>query len=251
MNRFRTTIRRDVGLDLTTLEVRGELSAESAPGLQAALTACVTECPSTVIVDLSRCDIDSPQVLSAALSAATAPHDEIPPVNVTICGDAEHTAGAQVPTFGDYAQARSAAANDRERHLSARLDFDRSESAPARIRELIRGLCRRWSTPAVCADAELVASELVTNAVIHGGTGGVVEVAVRDGFLHIRVEDGSPVPPGAGVMPAGSTAEAAALPHGRGLALVRLLSSAWGFLVDEHGTRKVVWAAMRWQALPA
>ena len=75
--------------------------------------------------------------------------------------------------------------------------------------------------------SELVASELVTNAVLHG-TGPIVFRADRRGDrLRIEVEDAMNRmgPPGDG---------------SRGLDLVAGLAAAWG--VHRHGPGKTVWA---------
>ena len=81
--------------------------------------------------------------------------------------------------------------------------------------------------------AVLLVSELATNAVVHASTAFTVDVEwVRD-RLRLEVTDeglGSPAP-----RPAGLTDE-----HGRGLQLVRSLSSAWG--VERQGpVGKGVW----------
>lgn len=78
--------------------------------------------------------------------------------------------------------------------------------------------------PTVVADAELVTSELATNAILHAGTPFTVAVSSRsDGAVRVAVSDGSrglPVvrPP---------TAAAAG---GRGLQIVDSLCRRWGVL---------------------
>ncbi len=83
-------------------------------------------------------------------------------------------------------------------------------------------------------DAELVTSELVTNAVMHAGTPVHVAVVVDDAGVTLEVHDRNAAPPRLG---------AAASPGaraGRGLGLVDALSSDWGFARGRGG--KVVWA---------
>jgi serine phosphatase RsbU (regulator of sigma subunit)/anti-sigma regulatory factor (Ser/Thr protein kinase) len=84
-------------------------------------------------------------------------------------------------------------------------------------------------------DACLVVSELVTNAVLHGG--GCRGLAVRrvGPGLRIEVRDASRVPP---VL--GWTSENAMT--GRGMRLVGAIASRWG--VDSEETGKVVWAVL-------
>lgn len=85
-------------------------------------------------------------------------------------------------------------------------------------------------------DVRLVASELVTNALVHAGTAFVVTLRGTPGRVLLTVRDGSsavPVPP-----PAGTALE----PGGRGLAIVAELSDEWG-TVRIHGQAKSVWAS--------
>lgn len=81
-------------------------------------------------------------------------------------------------------------------------------------------------------DAELLASELVTNAVVHADAAGQVTVRVVAGEAEVHVEvadDGT-----AGV-PAWREAAADA-ESGRGFQLVNEISTRWGFLRDQAGT---------------
>jgi serine phosphatase RsbU (regulator of sigma subunit)/anti-sigma regulatory factor (Ser/Thr protein kinase) len=82
-------------------------------------------------------------------------------------------------------------------------------------------------------DAALVMSELVTNAVLHGGGCTGVDVLPAGDGLRIEVRDASRVPP---VL---SHASEASL-TGRGLRLVSRLAAGWGAKAEDGG--KVVWA---------
>lgn len=82
-------------------------------------------------------------------------------------------------------------------------------------------------------DVALVVSELVTNALLHGGgCTGVVVDGVDDG-IRIEVHDRSPVPPLLGHASDGSLT-------GRGIRLVSDLAARWGAVPSDDG--KVVWA---------
>lgn len=86
--------------------------------------------------------------------------------------------------------------------------------------------------------AALLTSELVTNAVLHtgsgryGGTVTVVVMDVPDGLLVEVIDDGSPV---SGPEVSGDRSAA----HGHGLFLVEQLAERWGFFQGEAGT--TVW----------
>jgi PAS domain S-box-containing protein len=81
-------------------------------------------------------------------------------------------------------------------------------------------------------DAELLVSEVVTNALVHAGTDMELVASVHDGGLRVELGDGSPHLPArrdyAGL--AGT---------GRGLRLLEQLVSRWG--VRSHSAGKVVW----------
>lgn len=86
---------------------------------------------------------------------------------------------------------------------------------------------------------ELLAGEVVANAVLHGPEHGEIRVAVRiDGStVRVEVSDGSPRRPEV------QHPEPTAI-SGRGMALVEALSESWGVL--ELGPRgKTVWFAVR------
>lgn len=93
--------------------------------------------------------------------------------------------------------------------------------APSVAREHVRAACRGHLSAALVTDAELVVSELVTNAVVHGKEPVRVELALEAHTLVIGVSDqgrgfvGLPDPPGP------------AAPGGRGLRLVAELADTW------------------------
>lgn len=93
------------------------------------------------------------------------------------------------------------------------------------------------SPPVVVGAAELLVSELVTNAVKHAnlqGTPGTVglRVAVEDHLLRVEVSDGDPVMPQVG----DGSVDA---PSGRGLLIIDRLADRWGCF--RAGVGKVVW----------
>jgi len=238
-----TVVRRHVDLDVTLIEASGALSTHSVPELLAALQACADECPSSVVVDLSGCEVESPAALSAIGGVGRA-GSVLPSVDIVLV--AAETVVPEVGLLGlgvfeRPGDALASAARYRSRHQMVRLDFEPVPGAPAQARDLIRSACQDWDMKPVAPDVELVASELVTNTVLYSGTAGTMELINRDGFLRLRVSDGNGEPPTrdpVGMPPGGpQTTE-----RGRGLPLVQLLSAAWGYLIDHTGRRKAVWA---------
>ncbi|MFT2016350.1 ATP-binding protein [Streptomyces sp. 796.1] len=88
--------------------------------------------------------------------------------------------------------------------------------------------------------AQLVISELVTNAVVHTSSTSIscVLQAVR-GQLRIEVRDQG----GCATRPVPRDA-AMGDEHGRGLLLVETLADTWGVVHGERGTGRTVWAAL-------
>ncbi|WP_406727597.1 ATP-binding SpoIIE family protein phosphatase [Streptomyces sp. GD-15H] len=122
--------------------------------------------------------------------------------------------------------------------------------APGTARALVRAALADWTeralpgaehlTARVGDDATLIASELVTNAVVHAGT--EVRLACRleeeSGALVVEVTDRHPSRAPRGGEPEAPPHESPE--HGRGLLLVAALSEAWG-ITYRPGT-KTVWA---------
>ena len=80
--------------------------------------------------------------------------------------------------------------------------------------------------------AILLADELVTNALVHGGGWFVLVVEVGDGLVRVAVDDRNAAMPY--VLQPNVDRE-----HGRGMAIVDALATAWG--IAERKQRKRVW----------
>jgi anti-sigma regulatory factor (Ser/Thr protein kinase) len=112
------------------------------------------------------------------------------------------------------------------------LEAPRDVVAGARARELVRQAVRDWGLATILDDAALVVTELVTNAVTHGGDFRL-QLSRTSGALRIEVVDdgaGTPEP-----QPQDIEAEG-----GRGIMLVDAMSSSWG--VENVPRGKLVWA---------
>lgn len=111
--------------------------------------------------------------------------------------------------------------------------FDRTADQAGAARSFVRDALERWGVARRVDDVVLLASELFTNAVLHGE--GAVDVRLTLTDHHVRLEvvdDGaSPVARRQGA----TTGDYG----GRGLAIVEMLASAWGS--DDRG-RTRVWA---------
>ena len=85
--------------------------------------------------------------------------------------------------------------------------------------------------------AEVVASELVTNSVLHGDEPITFHLWLREDRLRIGVSDGSRVAPSTAPAAAGATS-------GRGLTVVEELALRWGS--DPYHRGKITWADVEW-----
>jgi|HubBroStandDraft_6_1064221.scaffolds.fasta_scaffold900213_1 anti-sigma regulatory factor (Ser/Thr protein kinase) len=103
---------------------------------------------------------------------------------------------------------------------------------PAHARRIVR-----WTLEGASGDvvevAELLVSELLTNAIVHGGDRASLVVDVTAEHIHVEVLDSSAA---VGVEPlrVGPSSE-----HGRGLTIVDALASSWG--VSPRYLGKAVW----------
>lgn len=107
-----------------------------------------------------------------------------------------------------------------------------------RLRRICKARLKHWGLPNLIDDAQLLLSELLTNALRHSTGGEVVVRLVRtaEGLL-LEVNDGSPGRPT--VRAAGPDDES-----GRGMLLVSTIAASWGVSDDETTT----WCAL---SLPA
>ena len=121
--------------------------------------------------------------------------------------------------------------NDRG-HRSARMEFEASYASPRRTRAFVGSMARGWGLGDVGSLAELLVSEVVTNAVEHGTSGGTVEITALPAGLRVEVTDRS-----AGLPELRHPT--AREPTGRGLAIVDQLSRWWG--VERVAGGKTVW----------
>ncbi|MFF8996682.1 SpoIIE family protein phosphatase [Streptomyces achromogenes] len=111
--------------------------------------------------------------------------------------------------------------------------------ALTQARHLIRAAVRTWGARAPADEIELVADELITNALLHTGGSAIVTVRVLEGSerrLRIEVEDCS------SALPRRRDAGESGM-FGRGLLLVERLADAWG--VQARGSGKAVWCEFR------
>ncbi|MER6978980.1 ATP-binding protein [Streptomyces carpinensis] len=107
-------------------------------------------------------------------------------------------------------------------------------------RRALRELLRHWGRPDTSDVAELLTSELVTNALVHTDDDAILTATVSPRGLRVEVRDFVARRP----RPRRPVADADT--HGRGLLLVQSLADAWG--VCPHEVGKSVWFELGAQA---
>ena len=113
----------------------------------------------------------------------------------------------------------------------ARVVLPATPIAARRAREIVAERCATFDSD-VIETAQLLTSELVTNAVIHGRSDVSLQVSVDSGLVRVDVADDN------SRHPQRQPLDAEAL-DGRGLQIVQLLAARWGVADEPLGKR--VW----------
>jgi hypothetical protein len=223
----------------------GILTLQAAPALRVGLLKCLADYPDALIVDVADLAAESDLPLTVLRVVQRQAH-RWPAIPMVLCRpDAALTLRlARAGRDGyprSYPSVDEAIANlDRIIDVRPAIHSDllpTVDSCP-RARDLVAHACHEWGVADIAAAAEVVVSELVSNAVLYARPPLHLLLAMRDGHLHVAVRDGSPVlpQPVRGAVP--PSAE-----HGRGLQLIDSFTAAWGSVPTAEG--KVVWATLR------
>jgi len=116
-------------------------------------------------------------------------------------------------------------------------DFPRRSDQVLKVRDFVRRTLGDWGVTRP-EDLVLIASELFSNAVLHGA--GRVEIRMSLGTERVRLEV---LDEGTGSVPVVRKPLAAGTVTGRGLRIVERLATTWGSTRDPAG-RITVWAEL-------
>ena len=230
------------GFPVPVLAVHGTLAIATAPVVRRNLLKCLADQPAAVIVDLS--GVRLAEDLAGLVFAAVSRHAAAwPGSQLLLCG----LTPQQHKTLDRMAVTRFVTICDTV--AAARLCTDRlghplrlSELLPAlpesaaAARRIVDEACADWGVPAVVDTAQIVATELVTNAVRHARTSMTLNLSLRGRYLHLAVRDGSPH------LPQRRFPDDPSEESGRGLMVLDAYATAWGCVPANGG--KVVWATL-------
>lgn len=233
---------------LVHVRISGPLAVRTAPDLRRVVLKALTDEPAAILIDLrevTEVDPIATTVFPTLANAAAAwpgtgvvLHSARPSLarlldELAVC--------RQVPLAVDRAAAEALAAATRG-PVNVRWRIYDSIDGLSSSRRIVQEFCRRQRITALSDSAELVITELATNAVLYGAAPFTLTASSRQRYLHLSVRDC-----GAGT-PRRRDPDGDAREGGRGLMIVEALTVAWGTTVTADG--KVVWATFRPPAPP-
>jgi LuxR family maltose regulon positive regulatory protein len=223
------------------LTLAGRLDLAAAPEVQRAILKQLAEQPPAIICDLSQVEAIDP-LCAQMFTPLRHPGLGWPGTALVLCGTRRAVADTLIQQgvvrrLAMYPSLDEALANARARppRLRERLALGPVPTAAGAGRAFVGELCGRWGLQELAGSATLLASELVTNAVVHARSAMELWVELRGPRLYVAVHDQSPnlgrvlaVKEGTG--------------RGLGLGIVDRVAASWG--VREEAGGKVVWCAL-------
>jgi len=226
----------------------GKITVATAPQIQRELLKDLAEGPLAIICDLGGVDALDPVCATVFATVANHPVSRWPATSLLLCGAQPAVAGVLcslrvrhvLPLYNNLQEAIDAVAA-RPGYLHDELRLAPTPTAAAAARRFVRETLQSWGLGPpdgeLSEQAQLLADELVTNAVVHAQTNTRLRLELGGELLHIAVGDLDPRLPR--LLPDGPQAQG-----GRGLRLVEWVAAAWG--AQPHpGGGKVVWCTLQ------
>ena len=148
-----------------------------------------------------------------------------------LCGYPADVADAGHESIERICRAHSQVAGRPAREVTR--GFARATTVPAAVRRFIEETMQEWDAAVPLDDLVLIGTELATNAIKYAGSDVIVTLATVDGRVRMTIADGSPA------LPVPSPLDLSS-PSGRGLRIIDVLATSWGF--ERHADGKTVWA---------
>jgi anti-sigma regulatory factor (Ser/Thr protein kinase) len=231
-------IRVDLDTGAMVVAVRTASGVHTLANMRSAIAHAQSQRPAGVIVDLSALSLGWAMLLLLVLTNLCARST----VRLFVCvSGGGHALLALATGLSVCPTARDALAqlpggrvgphNRRRVHLAPTLKA--ATTARAMVSEAIRG----WHLDHLRTAAELITTELVSNAIRHAQTTFDISLIRLNGSIRVAVRDESPEPP----TPVAPGADADLLATGgRGLQLIEAFAVQWGYVIAPG--EKVVWA---------
>lgn len=228
-------------VDYVVIRLGGHLSVRTAPEVRRAILKSLVEL-GRVVVDVTRlrlANIECVALLPGVVAAAGGwPTARLAVVDTdgTYQSAAERLRCSDFLHFYPATDAGVRHLDDRPRRVRREQSVEANPSASRVARRFLLETARAWElSPDLTEVAQLVVSELVSNAVEHAGTGSRVGLELVDQRLKVSVRDGSTTQPVSRPLDLVSF-------RGRGLPLIDQVSEDWG--VYYHPDGKTVWAVL-------
>jgi anti-anti-sigma factor len=229
------------------VHLAGAITVLTAPRIQRALLKDLSDQPYGIICDLSGVDSIDPVCATVFATVVNHPSTDWPAISFLLCGARPGVVRVlsrmAVPQFLPLCDTLEEALDQvagRPPYLRDELALAPTTTAPAAARAYVHDLLDYWRAALPGQEtvdrAELLADELVTNAVLHARTPLRLLLELRGDLLHISVQDQSP-------RLLRLVAHDPERDSGRGLRLVEELAASWGVRPRPDG--KVIWCTLR------
>ena len=224
------------------LALTGRLDLAAAPQVQRAILEQLAGQPPAIICDL--CQVEAIDPLCAEVfTSIRHPAFGWPGTALVLSGTrpavadllVRHGVARRLAMYPSLDQALRYA-RDRPPRLRERLVLEPVPAAAGAGRAFVGEVCSHWGLQELAGSAALLASELITNAVVYAGTTLELRVELRGPHLHVAVKDQDPN--------LGRLLEAKdGTKRGLGLLIVERVAASWGVRQDRAGG-KTVWSVL-------
>jgi len=183
----------------TVVTATGRLTPASASGLRDGVLKVATDAPGCVIADIRGLTVEHDRLFSLFSVIATRIGDW-PGVSFAVVTDrADHLAGLHARSIDEFVAvhpdvAGAERAGDRAPRQRAVREFPPSTFASTMARRFVGEVCARWAVPEFAGDAQIVATELVENTVVHTASPARLRLELRRELFRVAVADDDPRP---------------------------------------------------------
>jgi anti-anti-sigma factor len=235
-------IQRSTRQGCVVLTLAGRLHPAAAPELQRAILKQVAEQPPAIICDLAQVGTIDP-LCAGVFTSIRHPALGWPGTALILCGTQPAVAeillqlgvAARLTMYPSLDQAL-ANARARPPWVGERLALGPVPTAARAVRAFVREVCDRWGIGELVEPARLLASELVTSAVVRAGAAAELRIELRGARLQVAVHDHDPDLLGVLAAKEGTDRRLS-------LEILDQVASAWG--VRQEGTGgKTVWCTL-------